>query len=204
VSEVFPIKTPEEIKTFRLARLRPEAKELKTKLAERGKQVRELKERLGELEKRISELETSEPTPAAGQPDSAPPAAPKEKRAKRENPPINHPPLSPEEPAARSAAAEARRAEMTPEEHEVARAAVLKAAGGWIPEERKERRAAIRAQEKARIDKLREDLLSGKIDDRHLALAWLTPEERVRAHQARMTLNKNLQKEKPTNEPPVI
>jgi cell division septum initiation protein DivIVA len=206
VSEVFPIKTPEEIKAFRLARLRPEAQELKTKLAEREKQARELKESLGELEKSISELENSLPAPVTGQPDSAPPAVPKEKRtrAKGKNPVINNRPLSPEERAARNATAEARRAAMTPEEHEAAHAAALKEAGILSPEERNARRAAAQVRQKERITKLREDLLSGKIDDRHLALAWLTPEERVRAHQARMTLNKNLQKGKPTNDPPVI
>jgi hypothetical protein len=179
VSEVFPIKTPEEIKTFRLARLRPQAQELKTKLAEREKQVQELKESLGELEKRISELETSEPTPTTGQPDSAPPAVPKEKRAKRENPLINNRPLSPEERATRNAAAEARLAAMTPEEREPAEAAARKKAGILTPEERKARQAEGAAHEKARIEKMPPDFRARYIADKAKGKKMMA-EERAR------------------------
>jgi hypothetical protein len=159
VKGIFPTKTPEEIKAFRLARLRPEAQELKTKLAEREKQARELKESLGKLEKSISELENLLPPLATGQPEPSP-APPKEKqtRAGRENPLINNRPLSPEEHAARVAAAKARRAAITPEEREAAERAAM--------EERQARQAADAAREKVRIEKMSPDFraqyLAGK------------------------------------------
>lgn len=107
-----------------------------------------------------------------------------------------HLPRSFEEREAERAVAEAQWA-ATATEREAARAAEL--------EKQKAQQAARVAAQKARRARLRDDLLSGKITDPQMIRIWLTPEERVRAHQARMTRGeeKNLQKEKPSDQPPM-
>jgi hypothetical protein len=108
----------------------------------------------------------------------------------------NQPPLSAEELAVVRAAAEAKQAAAA-KEREQDRAAEFEAQKA----QQAARVAAQKARRAEREARLREDLLSGKIDDPYMAKVWLTPEERVRAHQARMARReeKNLQKEKPSD-----